>query len=142
MNVKVTSMVRFYTLFLLSRKPMHGYDLIKEVGEQLGTKISASHIYPFLQVLEKSKYISHEKPGAREKKKYHMTPEGKKFAAEIMSRFSGALDAAVEAKTHVCVHCDAKILGIGYCETIKGKRLNFCCSYCAASYKKGTLHAH
>jgi PadR family transcriptional regulator PadR len=142
MEVKVTNMVKFYTLLLLNSRPMHGYEIIKEIGERLGRKISAGQIYPFLQSLEKRGYVQHGKPEEREKKRYHLTAGGKAFVVDMMAKFGSVIDAVIESKVNACVHCGAKIYGIGHAEKISGKRLLFCCSYCAASYKSGKRHVH
>ena len=136
MAVKITNMAKFCTLLLLNFKPMHGYEMIKELSLKLGKKVSPGQIYPFLQNLEKNHYIEPGKTGEREKKQYHLTPKGKKFVSEMLEKFGNVLDHFIESKTRVCVHCRAKILGLGHAENIKGKNLIFCCSYCAASYKK------
>lgn len=136
MAVKVTNLVKFYTVLLINSKPMHGYDIIKEISEKLGKKISPGQIYPFLQSLEKNGYVLHGKPDERDKKEYHFTPSGKKFVSEMIDKFGSVMEAAIETKIKVCVHCGAKILGLGHAEKIKGKMLMFCCPYCAASFKK------
>ena len=57
-EIKITNMLKFYTLCLLATGPKHGYDLIKELEEKLGRRISASNIYPFLSILSKNKLIA------------------------------------------------------------------------------------
>ena len=57
-EVKVTNMVKFCTLYLLASGPKHGYDLMKELEEKLGRSISASNVYPFLDTLTKNRLIS------------------------------------------------------------------------------------
>jgi DNA-binding PadR family transcriptional regulator len=137
MAVKITNMVKFYAVLLLNHKPMHGYEIIMEIGDKIGRKISAGQIYPFLQSMQKNGYLVHGKPEEREKKLYHLTPKGKKFVAEMIGRFGGIIEGIVESKAKICVHCNAKVLGDGHVESIKGKNLVFCCCYCAASYKSG-----
>ncbi|MBS3109547.1 PadR family transcriptional regulator [Candidatus Woesearchaeota archaeon] len=136
MAVKITNMVKFYTILLLNSRPMHGYEIIMEIGDKLGRKISAGQIYPFLQSLEKNRYIVHGTPKAREKKQYRLTPAGRKFVLDVIEKFGGVLDSLIETKVRVCVHCRARVLGLGHVEKIKGASLVFCCPYCAASYKK------
>ncbi len=136
MAVKITNMVKFYTILLLNSKPMHGYEIIMEIGDKLGRKISAGQIYPFLQSLEKNKYVTHGAPEEREKKQYRLTQAGRKFVTEMIEKFGSVMDSLIESKVRVCIHCHAKVLGLGHVENIKGANLVFCCPYCAASYKK------
>lgn len=135
-EVKVTNMVKFCTLYLLSTGPKHGYDLMKELGEKLGRRISASNIYPFLDILIKSRLIKVQKTGKREKKTYVLTNEGKKFTKNMFNRFGDLIDIAIEPKLTTCAHCSCKVYEGGYTEKIKNKELKFCCMHCASSYKK------
>lgn len=68
MVVKIGSLVKLYTILLLSEEHKHGYDLMKELEEKLGRKISTSQVYPFLNILEKNKLISVEEVGKGRKK--------------------------------------------------------------------------
>ena len=135
-EVKVTNMVKFCSLYLLATGPKHGYDLMKELEEKLGRKISASNVYPFLETLIKNKLIRIEKRGKREKKTYILTQEGKKFTKNIFSRFGDLIDIAIEPKLTTCAHCNCKVYEGGHTEKIKDKILKFCCMHCANSYKK------
>ena len=135
-EVKVTNMVKFCTLYLLSTGPKHGYDLMKELEEKLGRRISASNIYPFLDILIKSRLIKVQKTGKREKKTYVLTQEGKKFTKIMFNRFGDLVDIAIEPKLTTCAHCSCKVYEGGYTEKIKSKELKFCCMHCANSYKK------
>ena len=69
-ELKITNLVKFYTLLLLNQGPKHGYELIKNLEQLFGKEISAAHVYPFLRKLEKNKLIAHKKVEKREKKKY------------------------------------------------------------------------
>ena len=135
-EVKVTNMVKFCSLYLLASGPKHGYDLMKELEEKLGRKISASNIYPFLDTLIKNRLIKVQKTGKREKKTYVLTQEGKKFTKNMFNRFGDLIDIAIEPKLTTCAHCSCKVYEGGYNEKIKGKLLKFCCMHCAGSYKK------
>ena len=135
-EVKVTNMVKFCSLYLLASGPKHGYDLMKELEEKLGRKISASNIYPFLDILIKNRLIKVQKTGKREKKTYILTREGKKFTKNMFNRFGDLVDIAIEPKLTTCAHCNCKVYEGGYTEKIKGKLLKFCCMHCAGSYKK------
>ena len=135
-KVKVTNMIKFCTLYLFATGPKHGYELMKELEEKLGRKISASNIYPFLDTLIKNRLIKVQKTGKREKKTYVLTQEGKKFTRNIFNRFGDLIDIAIEPKLTTCAHCSCKVYEGGYTEKIKGKLLKFCCMHCARSYKK------
>jgi DNA-binding PadR family transcriptional regulator len=135
MAVKIGSMVKFYTILLLSEKPKHGYDLMKELEEKLGRKISTSQVYPFLNILEKNKLIKVEEVGKREKKIYKLTKNGKEFVNGFLQRFGDLLHLAVEPKLSICTHCGCKVYESGYKERMNGKQLTFCCHHCAKSFK-------
>jgi DNA-binding PadR family transcriptional regulator len=134
-KIKVNNMVKFYSLCLLSHEPKHGYDLMKELEEKLGRKISASNVYPFLDILIKNKLIKIKKTGKREKKVYILTTEGKNFTKSMFNRFGDLIDIAIEPKLTTCAHCSCKVYEGGYTEKIKGKVLKFCCMHCASSFK-------
>ena len=74
-------------LALLGERPMHGYEMIKEIEERSGGiwRPSAGSIYPTLQLLEESGLIS----GADHdgKRQFSLTEEGRATVAER----SGAL---------------------------------------------------
>ena len=135
-KVKVNNMVKFYTLCLLATGPKHGYELIKELESKLNRKISASNVYPFLNILIKNKLIKIQKTGKREKKVYVLTNEGRNFTKNMFSRFGDLIDIAIEPKLTACAHCNCKVYEGGYTEKFKGKTLKFCCMHCAGSYKK------
>jgi len=134
-GVKITNMVKFCTLYLLASRPKHGYELIKELEEKLGRKISASNVYPFLEILIKNRLIKIQKTGKREKKVYILTNEGKNFTKSMFSRFGDLIDIAIEPKLTACAHCNCKVYEGGHAEKVRGKMLKFCCSHCAHSYK-------
>ncbi len=73
---------KFALLELLASEPMHGYQLIKGMGEQTGGLYAPSpgSVYPNLQLLEDMQLIgSSEENG---KKLYHITNEGRAFLRE------------------------------------------------------------
>lgn len=135
-EVKVTNLIRFYVLLLLNERSMHGYEIIKEVKEKTGKKVSPGEIYPFLKILKKHGYIKSRKIEAREKKVYYLTKGGKSFVRRMLDRFGGLIDIAIEPRLTVCSHCGCKIYEGGHKERIKGKKLVFCCHHCALSYKR------
>lgn len=135
-DVKITNMVKMYALCLLATGPKHGYELMKELENKLGRNISASNVYPFLDILIKNKFISIEKTGNRDKKVYHLTTEGKRFTKQLFGRFGDLISIAIKPRLTVCAHCSCKVYEGGYTEKIRGKELKFCCMHCASSYKK------
>jgi DNA-binding transcriptional ArsR family regulator len=73
--------VRSAVLTLLLEKPMHGYQIIAEIGERSGGswKPSPGSVYPTLQMLTDEGLLRAEESGGR--KTYSLTDEGR-FAAE------------------------------------------------------------
>ena len=135
-GVKVNNMIKFCTLYLLATGPKHGYELMKELEDKLGRKVSASNVYPFLDILIKNKLIKIKKTGKREKKTYILTDYGRKFPKGMFNRFGDLIDIAIEPKLTACAHCSCKVYEGGHSEKIKGKKLKFCCMHCAGSYKR------
>lgn len=132
-NIKITNLIKFYIVLLLSSGPKHGYELIKELRERLEKPISTSQIYPFLQVLEKNKYVTFEKT-ERDRKVYCLTKKGKEFVKTMLGRFGNLIDIAIEPKLSVCAHCGCKVYEGSHKEKIKGKTFTFCCHHCARSF--------
>ena len=132
--VKINNIIKLYTLCLLATGPMHGYDLIKELGEKLARRISASNVYPFLSILRKNKLIKFDKIGKRDKKTYYLTQEGKNFTKQMFSKFGDLINVAIEPRITTCP-CGCKIYSGGHVEKLKGKIMKFCCSHCAKMYK-------
>jgi DNA-binding transcriptional ArsR family regulator len=73
--------VRAAVLALLLEKPMHGYQIIAEIGERSGGswKPSPGSVYPTLQMLTDEGLLKAEESGGR--KTYSLTDEGR-FVAE------------------------------------------------------------
>ncbi|MCW4015611.1 MAG: PadR family transcriptional regulator [Candidatus Bathyarchaeota archaeon] len=72
--------MRIAFLILLSRKPCHGYEMMKEVEDRTEGfwKPTAGGAYPTLQSLEQEGYIKGEwGPQKRKRKIYHITETGK-----------------------------------------------------------------
>lgn len=132
-RVKVTNIVKFCTLLLLSRGKSHGYEILKELEKRLGRKISASNVYPFLKTLEKNKLVEKGQKGKR--KQYTLTSEGKKFVKDFFDRSNELIMLAIQPSISVCAHCGCKVFKGGIEEKVKGRKLVFCCKYCKASYK-------
>ena len=95
-------------------------------------------VYPFLKQLEQKNLVTHTlKPvGAKKKKVFELTPEGKEFSEQLFKRFSELISVALEPSLEVCAHCGCKIYEGAHVETIKGKELTFCCCHLVASTNK------
>jgi DNA-binding PadR family transcriptional regulator len=72
--------VRAAVLSLLSEKPMHGYQIIREIEERSGGawKPSPGSVYPTLQLLTDEGLITAEESSGR--KTYSLTAEGREAA--------------------------------------------------------------
>ncbi len=134
----ISDFSRFYIITILYESPTHGYAIIDKFRTRLGKDITPSLVYPFLQDLERRGLIRHrEKPvGKKKRKVYELTEEGDQFCKRIFKRFASIVSAALEPNLLVCTNCGCKIFEGGHYEVIDGKKLAFCCSHCAASYKK------
>jgi DNA-binding PadR family transcriptional regulator len=74
--------IKFILLELLSDRPSHGYDLIKEMESRHGgfRRLSPGSVYPTLQLLEEGGYLtSQEEEG---KRIYTITEAGRKLLTE------------------------------------------------------------
>ncbi len=131
--IKITNLIKFYTLLLLYKKPMHGYELIKQLEICTGKKISASHVYPFLETLKKNKIIELKEKGTREKKAYNLTKDGRIFTKKLIDKFANLIE--FDRKIKICISCGCKLIDGEYKEKIGSKVLYFCCKYCAKNYK-------
>ena len=77
--------VRAAVLSLLTEKPMHGYQIIREIEERSGGswKPSAGSVYPTLQLLADEGLITAEESNGR--KTYALTDAGREVAASEAS---------------------------------------------------------
>ncbi|MCX6814750.1 MAG: PadR family transcriptional regulator [Candidatus Aenigmarchaeota archaeon] len=69
-------MLSFLILFLLSKKPMHGQELAKELEKRKGDKPSPGTIYPALKALKEAGLIREKKSGKTIT--YSLTEEGER----------------------------------------------------------------
>lgn len=137
-NEIVSDFSRVYILTILHEGPVHGYEIISKFKRVIGKDVSPSLVYPFLKQLEQKSLVTHTlKPvGAKKRKVFELTSEGKEFSEQLFKRFSELISVALEPSLEVCAHCGCKVLeGSGYTERIKDRELTFCCIHCAASYK-------
>lgn len=82
---------RIALLILLSKKPCHGYEMMKEVEDRTEGfwKPTAGGVYPTLQSLEKSGYIEGEWDSEKRKRKiYHITEHGKQILDKALLKHS------------------------------------------------------
>lgn len=89
--------LRIAVLTLLSRKPRHGYEIMKEIKERSGGfwRPTAGGIYPILQSLEESGYVEGEwDAGQRRKRKtYRITEMGKPVLQQALARQNQIADS-------------------------------------------------
>ena len=134
-DIKINNLIKLHTLLLLSKGRVHGYQVIKALEHNLGTKISASQVYPFLSLLERRGYIDYPKMDKRDKKTYSLTAGGREFMRRVSARFATVIDLAIQPKIKTCAHCNCEVYKGGYEKRQKGKLLYFCCMNCAKSYR-------
>lgn len=82
-------MLELAVLGLLKERPMHGYQLSRELTESLGGlwRVSYGSLYPTLRRLERDAAIESEagdERGARRKKVYRITPQGEQVFLELL----------------------------------------------------------
>jgi len=68
-------MLSFLVLWLLSKRPMYGQELAKEIGKRRGVKPNPGTIYPALKELEKRGLIEAKKDGRVTN--FHITEKGR-----------------------------------------------------------------
>jgi DNA-binding PadR family transcriptional regulator len=78
-------MLSFLILFLLSRKPMHGQELAKELEKRRGERPSPGTIYPALKGLKEAGLIKESRSGKAIT--YSLTQEGRAVLEESHRRF-------------------------------------------------------
>ena len=97
-KVQAGSMMKLgvVVLWMISRKDMHGYEIVKVLNEDLMVRTATtSRIYPLLSEMENNGLISQKeiKDGKRKKKVYNITKKGKvmlmltkKYVKEMMKK--------------------------------------------------------
>ena len=131
-EIDLSNVNRLYTIMLLESGERHGYQIIKDIEDLTGKKPSASHIYPFLSKLENKGIVESEEKGARGKKVYNLTDEGRKIVKEQVEAFGEILSSAIEGEITECSHCGCEIYSGGYEENGRV----FCCEHCASNTEK------
>lgn len=137
----ISDFSRFYILTILSEGPIHGYDIMSKFKERVGKNLSPGLVYPFLSLLEYRGLITSESQmiGEKERKKYHLTEEGKDFTTKSFKRFTGIISSALETTLNICAHCGCKVYEGAHTETIDGREMIFCCVHCANHYRNATV---
>jgi DNA-binding PadR family transcriptional regulator len=76
--------VRAAILALLAERPMHGYEIIQEIGERTGGfwRPSPGSIYPNLQLLSDEGLVTATGTGSGSRRAFELTEEGKAEAAK------------------------------------------------------------
>lgn len=76
-------------LWLLSRRPRHGYELIKELRRLTGRKLKPGIVYPFLHRLEEEGFAVGEWiiKGGRNVKYYSLTKKGENLLRRVRDLF-------------------------------------------------------
>jgi PadR family transcriptional regulator PadR len=89
--------IRIVVLVLLSKKPYHGYEIMREIKERTGgfLKPTAGGIYPILQDLEQSGYIEGEwdLQKKRKRKTYRITESGRPILERALAKESQITDS-------------------------------------------------
>ncbi|MCS7114511.1 MAG: PadR family transcriptional regulator [Candidatus Bathyarchaeota archaeon] len=77
-------------LWLLSRKPRHGYELIAEFRRLTGRRLKPSIVYPFLHRLEREGFASSQwlVKGKRKVKHYTLTRNGEELLGKVRETFT------------------------------------------------------
>ena len=86
----IKGMLNIWILSLLSKKPMNGYEMLKEIGDAMKHhwEPTSGALYPALHKLQKKGLIIPSKAGSRHKIVYHMTPRGKELVVELRKKIT------------------------------------------------------
>lgn len=92
--------IKFILLGLLSERPQHGYELMKELEARRGgfRRASPGSVYPTLQMLEEGGYLTSEE--VEGKRVYTITDSGRQFLSDRnqQSHSRNAHDSFAESK--------------------------------------------
>jgi DNA-binding PadR family transcriptional regulator len=90
--------VRAAILALLAEEPMHGYQIIREIGERTGGrwKPSAGSVYPTLQLLADEGIVTVET--SQDRKIYSLTEDGREEATEAVASAPWAASESHEGR--------------------------------------------
>jgi len=93
-------MLSFRILWLLTKKPMHGQEIAKEIGARRGRKPNPGTIYPALEDLRKRGLVKKESEGR--KTIYSLTAEGRKGIKESCRYFCAEFSEIFEEYKDFC----------------------------------------
>ena len=84
--------IRYLILKCLSERPMHGYEIMKALGENFGGLFqpSAGAIYPTLQTLQDEGYITTEEAEGR--KIHTITQKGTEYLKKSEEKFKNIIE--------------------------------------------------
>jgi len=76
-------------LWLISKGPIHGYEITKEVKRLTGRRLKLGTVYPFLYRLEAEGFVVSDciEKGRRKLRCYRLTGKGKTLLAKISDLF-------------------------------------------------------
>ena len=95
-------LLQMQTLWVLSRQPTHGYDLMKSLSVIKGTEITQGTLYPMLKRLQELGMIRSEAEGRRIVN--HITDKGKKTMNEACLGFVKTFYGIFH--DYACQRCD------------------------------------
>jgi len=110
--------MRIALLILLSKKPCHGYEMMKRVEDRTEGfwKPTAGGVYPILQSLEKAGYIKGKwGPQKRKRKIYHLTESGKLILDRALlkhSQIAESMNTLFEEYAQAVLDLDPKAVTI------------------------------
>ena len=81
-------MLSFYIMWLLSKKPMNGQEISRELGKRKGTRPTPGTIYPALKELKTKKLVKMERKGR--KTIYTLSEKGRKGLEKACRYFCSA----------------------------------------------------
>lgn len=136
----LTDFSRFYILQLLFEGQKHGYQIMSNIEEKFGQKMSPSLVYPFLKLLENQSFVRCELKtlGHRTRKVYSLTGLGRNLCARLFKQLTMLVSTAIESSMQECAHCGCKVYKDVHYEEIDDLRVAFCCRYCAHAYRSET----
>jgi len=102
-NLVKMSLSRYFVMYALSQKPMHGYDISKWIGEATKNCCCPTEgsLYPMLKEFEKGDYVTSEAllVSGRERKVYTLTEKGLKalsMAKEVWGSTADILQSTMQ----------------------------------------------
>lgn len=134
----LTDFSRFYILLLLFEGEKHGYQIMSSIKRRLGHTVSPSLVYPFLRLLEDQDLVKSKavRVGQKTRKVYFLTSSGRSVCNKLFRQFTTIVSSAIEGSMEVCAHCGCTVYKDAYYEKIDGRKVAFCCRYCATAYKR------